>query len=307
MSHLQINSIEIFNLALFMIPNLIYVTLPFLIIFGFVLSFLKLSRDKEIIGIYSIGLSIGEIRKPILLITLISIILSLFLSFFFSPFTYDMYKKKEFNLRHSINFDKIDFSNFIKFNKNLTIDFENVNGEFENILINITANNEIIMFSKKGEITQNADTINFKLIDGFKTEIKNDDIENLKFDTYLASFPLDEKKIYSKNDPNALNLFELLNSNDKKNKIIIYLRLIDTLIIISLSLYFYYNIIKKNDYTLINKLFFIFISMICVLIDNLFESYVYENFQFILILLINILIIHLFPNIIKLLRIGNEI
>ena len=62
MSHLQINSIEIMYLSLLMIPNVINVILPFLMIFGFVLSFIKLSKDKEIIAMYSIGLSINEIN-----------------------------------------------------------------------------------------------------------------------------------------------------------------------------------------------------------------------------------------------------
>ena len=106
-----------------MIPNVINVILPFLMIFGLVLSFIKLSKDKEIIAIYSIGLSINEIKKPIIVIIAIIIIISLYLSFIFSPFTYDLYKKKEFDLRNSIKFENIDFSNFIKFNNNLTIDF----------------------------------------------------------------------------------------------------------------------------------------------------------------------------------------
>ena len=42
-------------------------------------------------------------------------------------------------------------------------------------------------------------------------------------------------------DPNALDIFELL-INKENNKIILLLRLIDTLIIISLSIYFYLNI-----------------------------------------------------------------
>ena len=151
MNHLQINTYEIFNLSLLMLPNLVNVILPFLIIFGFVLTFIKLSKDKEILAIYSIGLSINEIKKPIILIIFFSIILSLFLSFIFSPYAYDMYKKKEFDLRSGINFDKIDFSNFIKFNESLTIDFKNDKGEFKNILINITGENEIIIYSNKGE------------------------------------------------------------------------------------------------------------------------------------------------------------
>ena len=307
MNHLQINSYEIFNLSLLIIPNLINVILPFLMIFGFVLTFIKLSKDKEIIAIYSTGLSINEIKKPITLIIFLSIILSLFLSFIFSPYTYNMYKKNEFNLRSSINFDKIDFSNFIKFNEDLTIDFENHNGEFRNILINITGENEVIIYSKKGEINQTTKMLSFKLIDGFKIEIKENNIENLKFDTYLASFPIDEKKIYTKSDPNSLGLYELLKENNIKSKVIILLRLIDSFIIVSLCVFYYINVIKKNNYSLSNQLFFIAVSILCLLIDNLLESYTIENIAFVLILLLNILIIHFFPVILKLVKIKNEI
>jgi len=298
MSHLQINSLEIIYLSLLMIPNVINVILPFLMIFGLVLTFIKLSKDNEIIAMYSIGLSINEIKKPIIIIISITIIISLYLSFIFSPFTYDLYKKKEFDLRNSIKFENIDFSNFIKFNNNLTIDFKNENGEFKNILINITDINETLIYGNKGEINQTNNKISFKLIDGFKTEIKENSIENLKFDTYLASFDIDEKKIYIKSDPNALDLFELLNDNN--NKIIIYQRLIDSLIIISLCIFFYINIIKKNNYTLMNQLLFISVSIACLLIDNLFENYIY-------ILLLNIFIIHTIPSLLKFLKITNEI
>ena len=307
MSHLQINSLEILQLSFLMVPNLIYVTLPFLIIFGFVLSFTKLSKDKEIIAMYSTGLSINEIKKPIIFIILTSIILSLLLSFFFSPFTYNMYKKKEFNLRNIISFDKIDISNFIKFNKDLTIDFENENGEFKNILINITGENEVLIFSKEGEIKQVDEKINFKLIEGFKTEIKENNIENLVFDTYLASFPLDEKKIYIKSDPNTLSLFELLKEKNKNNRVVILQRLIDALIIVSLCIFFYINIIKKNNYSLINQILFIAISLLCLLIDNLFADYTFENTAYVLILILNLFIIYFFPPLFKFFKITNEI
>ena len=68
MNHLQINSFDILNLSLLIVPNLINVILPFLLIFGFVLTFIKLSKDKEIIAVYSTGLSINEIKKPIIII-----------------------------------------------------------------------------------------------------------------------------------------------------------------------------------------------------------------------------------------------
>ena len=67
------------------------------------------------------------------------------------------------------------------------------------------------------------------------------------------------------------------------------------------------NIVKKNNYSLTNQIFFIAISMLCLLIDNLLEAYTFENRAFILIIFLNLFIIHAFPPLFKLLKISNEI
>ena len=45
---IQIKIINVFILSIYMIPNLINITLPFIVIFGLVLCFYKLDKDKEI-------------------------------------------------------------------------------------------------------------------------------------------------------------------------------------------------------------------------------------------------------------------
>ena len=162
MNNLNIQFLDILSLSMWLIPNLINVTLPFITIFGLVLAFIKFERDKEIIAIYSLGLSTSEIKKPIIFLLVICIGISFLLNFILSPYSYDIYKKKEFDLRNSIKFENIDFSNFIKFNNNLTIDFKNENGEFKNILINITGINETLIYGNKGEINQTNNKISFK-------------------------------------------------------------------------------------------------------------------------------------------------
>ena len=209
-------------------------------------------------------------------------------------------------MRNTIQFDKIDFSNFIKFSKDLIIDYENNDGEFEKILINIIGENETIIYGNKGEINQTNEKINFKLFDGFKTEIKKDSVENLNFDSYTASFPLDKKKIYKKNDPNALDLFELLKSKIEHKNIIIYLRCIDILLIISLALFFYINNIKKNKFNLPNQLIFISVALYLLVIDNLLESFIFNNNEYIFLLIINLIIIQFYPLILKTLKIKND-
>ena len=80
MSNLNVQFLDILSLSVWLIPNLINVTLPFISIFGLVLAFIKFERDKEIIAIFSLGLSISEIKKPLIFILIISCIISDYLS-----------------------------------------------------------------------------------------------------------------------------------------------------------------------------------------------------------------------------------
>ena len=160
-----------------------------------------------------------------------------------SPNTYSVYKEKEYELRNSIEFNKINISNFIKFSDNLTIDFENDNQIFKNILINIKEDNEIFIYAKNGQIEQTQDKLIFNLNYGFKAEVEDNKIETLKFDSYISEFPIERIDKYSEFDPNTLNVFELMKNKDGRSKTISYHRIIDALIILSLCFYFYYNII----------------------------------------------------------------
>ena len=86
--------------------------MPFIVIFGFVIAFIKLDKDNEIIAIFSLGISLSEIKKSIFAFLVLISIFYLVLNLFISPFIYDEYKKKEFNLRNLIDLNNINISNF---------------------------------------------------------------------------------------------------------------------------------------------------------------------------------------------------
>ena len=99
MSNMQIEYQNIFFLSLFLIPNLINVLIPFVVIFGLILTFIKFDKDKELIAIFSLGLSIKQIKLPIILITLFFLIIYIILNLFISPYVYKEYKKKNSELK----------------------------------------------------------------------------------------------------------------------------------------------------------------------------------------------------------------
>ena len=68
---LQVEIITIFLLSLFLLPNIITIILPFVIIFGIVLCFVKLNKDKELLAIYSSGLNYKVIKSPLIIFTLL--------------------------------------------------------------------------------------------------------------------------------------------------------------------------------------------------------------------------------------------
>ena len=49
---IQINFINILQLSVYLIPNILTVIIPFILIFGILLCFIKLSKDREIIAVY---------------------------------------------------------------------------------------------------------------------------------------------------------------------------------------------------------------------------------------------------------------
>ena len=57
------NYYYIFFIYLFLLPNLITIILPFIVIFGIVLCFLKLNTDNELVAIYGSGLNHKVIRS----------------------------------------------------------------------------------------------------------------------------------------------------------------------------------------------------------------------------------------------------
>ena len=302
MNNLKIDFLNIFTLSLWLIPNLINVTLPFIIIFGLVLAFVKFDKDREIVAIYSLGLSTEELKKPLILLLLIAIGIYFFLNFILSPYSYDIFKKKEFELRNSIEFNKINISNFIKLNNDLVIDFENNNQRFEDILINFKNEENNIIYAKTGTIKDKDDRLIFTLFNGFKLAVKNEEIEKLKFENYKIDFPNKRKDTYTNFDKNTIGIFELVKFEKKNYRTIVLQRISDTLIILSFILYFYFYIIKSNNYTHKNFLIFIVFTIFFLLTDNFLENLNFNFSVLIFLNLSNVLLIHILGFSLKFIR-----
>jgi len=291
LNNLQIDFVNVLFLSVFLIPNLINVTLPFIIIFGLIIAFIKFDKDKEIIAIFSLGLSIKEILKPFFLISIIAIFLYLFLNLFFSPYIYDKYKQKEFDLRNSINLDNINISNFIQLDENLILDFSKKEDVFEDVFIRFIGENENIVFAKKARIIKEPKKFIFNLSEGFKLSFMNNKIEKLEFENYKLNFPLKNENNYNNYDKNTLTLFNLIKYKDYKSMIE---RMFDTLILITVIIFFYLNNIKDNKFSINHIFIYLFLSILIIIFQNIIKNLDFSlQFSF-LLNIINFSIIYLF-------------
>jgi len=294
LNNLQIDFVNVLFLSFFLIPNLINVTLPFIIIFGLIIAFIKFDKDKEIIAIFSLGLSIKEILKPFFLISIITIFLYLFLNLFFSPYIYDKYKQKEFDLRNSINLinlDNINISNFIQLDENLILDFSKKEDVFEDVFIRFIGENENIVFAKKARIIKEPKKFIFNLSEGFKLSFMNNKIEKLEFENYKLNFPLKNENKYNNYDKNALTLFNLIKYKDYKSMIE---RMFDTLILLTVIIFFYFNNIKDNKFSINHIFIYLFLSILIIIFQNIIKNLDFSlQFSF-LLNIINFSIIYLF-------------
>ena len=291
LSNLKIDFVNVLFLSFFLIPNLINVTLPFIIIFGLIIAFIKFDKDKEIIAIFSLGLSIKEILKPFFLISIISIFLYLFLNLFFSPYIYDKYKQKEFDLRNSINLDNINISNFIQLDENLILDFSKKEDVFEDVFIRFIGENENIVFAKKARIIKEPKKFIFNLSEGFKLSFMNNKIEKLEFENYKLNFPLKNENNYNNYDKNTLTLFNLIKYKDYNSMIE---RMFDTLILLTVIIFFYFNNIKENKFSINHIFIYLFLSILIIIFQNIIKNLDFSlQFSF-LLNIINFSIIYLF-------------
>ncbi len=277
---LQIDTLSILVLSIYLIPNLFTITLPFIVIIGISITFIKLYKDREIITIYTLGLSTRVIRKPLIIFSIIIIVVGAFFNFYLSPNIYEKYKINEYELRNEINFEKIIFSNFLELNKNTIIDFKKEKNSFIDIFINYNDSKENIVYSKEGSIIKKNNKYIFKLDEGFKlTLLNNGDIEKLEFENYNLEFEDDDFKQYNNFDKNTSNFIEDFKVRDYLN---LSYKIFDTLIFIFIFTFFYFYNLKKYKFNIKSIIFFIISStsllILNQLIKNLNSSFIFYIF-----------------------------
>lgn len=279
---IQVDIFTIFYLSIFLIPNLVTVILPIVIMFGLVLSFLKLHRDKEIISMYALGLQTNPIIKALLFFTCISIFILLIFSLYLSPKIYKEYKIKEYEIRNKIDFEKVIVSNFIEINDNTFLDFKKDKQKYKEVFIKFKNEKDNFIYAEEATINQDKNKFIFKLINGFRiTVVEKNKIEKLEFKNYKLDIINNNFKTYNNFDKNTFSIFDDIKNKDYLN---IVHKITDTIILSIIILFFYFNNIKFYNFNLFYLASFLFISSTLLIINQIIKNLEINYILYILII-----------------------
>ena len=294
---LHIEVLDVLLLSLYLIPNILTIIVPFILIFGLLLCFIKLNRDNELIAVLSLGFGLKPFRNSLLFFCLITIIIFTALNFYLAPKVYEQYKIKEYDLRNNLDFDKMAFSNFLNLNKTTILDFNKKDNEYQDIFISFNDDKENIVYAKKGNIISENNQYNFILSNGFKISIdSNKQIEKLEFLNYILK--IDNKNI-SNDKIVDKNTFTIYDDYKSKNFINICFKLIDIFLIIYIFLFFYNNNLKDLNINTINNIYFSSSCIIILIINQILKNSEISILNYLVIIFSVVLFSFLISNIKK--------
>ena len=285
---LHIDVLDILLLSLYLIPNLITVILPFILIFGLLLCFVKLKRDNELIAILSLGFGLKPFKVILVSFCLIVVIVFSLLNFYIAPKIYEIYKIKELELRNTLDFNKMAFSNFLNLNKTTILDFNKKDNQYEEIFIKYDDGKENIVYAKKGNIESINNQYNFRLTDGFKISIdENQQIEKLEFLNYILN--IDHKNIVS-GEVNDKNTFTIFDDYQTKNYLNISFKFLDIVLLIFVIFFFYKNNLRDINFNTLNNIYFSCSCISILIFNQILKNSEIKVYSYIFLILLIILI-----------------
>ena len=273
--------LDFIELTVYLIPFLLFITLPISLFFTIYYTYRKLSHDREITALYSLGIDRIKIIKTFFLFSTCVVLLHYVISIYLLPMSMYKFKNLKFEIDHNSIVNLLQFNTFISKINNITLYIEKK--EKDNLLRNIFIYNlknpekDITFIANSGKFYNTNSGIQLTLYNGSKLEFdhKNKKYSLVKFSKHSMSSLNTLEGIKSKFKENAyeFSISELLFSNDlPQNKISRFraqghFRLLwpFTSISIIMSMLFFLtqyeqirkSVVKANVYTFISALFII--------------------------------------------------
>lgn len=183
---IQLNIIEMGKLYLFVIPELLFYTLPIAFVIGAALALYRLSNDNEMVVVFSLGISPAFIARvlaiPALLLTLLLLVNFIVVTPYIKIISANFLEKKRAEAKFNLTASEFghhfgDWMLFVnKSDKNSRV-FEDV------VLFNKAMKDEILIKSDKAELINKSGVLQLKLDNGESYSYNNELLKTMLFKT----------------------------------------------------------------------------------------------------------------------------
>jgi len=220
---IELSIFEMLKLYLFMLPELLFYTLPLSFFVGGVVTLIKLSFDSEMVVLFSLGISPYKIYRIFFRVGLLTTFFLLFNSLIMMPHTKQMYKnfisykKAEAVLNIKATEFGQKFGNWSIFIESI----DNKSGQvyYNNIaLVYKSGGNERFITADRAKVSNNLGVVELKLNDGTVFSYRMDKISKMKFKEMVINNVTDfNLKPYK----DTVEYIEFIIENDKQRAILI--------------------------------------------------------------------------------------
>ena len=290
--------LDFLQLTIYLIPFLLFIVLPISLFFTIYYTYKKLSHDREVLALYSFGLSRVRIIKTFLLFSVCIVFFHYIISVYLLPMSMNKFKNLKIEVDHNSIINLLQFNTFISKVNNLTLYIEKRGADnlLKNIFIYNSKNPEkdttFIAHSGKFRITDLG--LQLTLYNGSKLDFnhKNKRYSLIKFSEHSIN-NLDNIKAIKpkyKDNPYELSISKLLFSdNFPPEKVLSFrtqghFRLLWPLTSVSIvmSMLFFLTqytevkrlIVKANIYTFTSALLIIMMTFALYIINSYIIMYV---------------------------------
>jgi lipopolysaccharide export system permease protein len=209
------------KLTLCLIPFLLFIIIPISLFFTVYYVYKKLSHDREIIALYSFGISRLHVIKPFFLFSVFVVAMHCFISAYLLPMSIQKFKQLKIEINQSSIINLIQFNTFISKINGITIYIEKREEDnlLKNIFIHDSKNPEknITFIASSGKFYNTDFGLQLILNNGSKLELDhtNKKYSNVKFAQYsfdgFNSMEATQSK--SEQDPYEFTISALLFSD----------------------------------------------------------------------------------------------
>lgn len=166
---------EFAYLVILVLPSLFFTIMPFAMAIGILVSYNRLSYERELIALSNSGLSPMALAKPALMVATVVAIIGYLISAYILPLSYSALKTNLANFRNNYASSLVQDRVFTQVAKNITlyVDDKTSGGLLKGVILFDDRNidRRVILFAKSGRIRFQSGAPSFELQDGTRQEV----------------------------------------------------------------------------------------------------------------------------------------